>query len=185
MCAHARRLRMRYTVLAETPNRVATSAAGLSSDRIAITSASVSLDIPCCSPYFNGGTPPRPFSIMSKVLSRIVPQNRCAELQHGGLSQECRTRAPSGIGPFSSAHAIWCAFKLTPRPAVIRPYPNGCLASAIHGQHSLSAPFWTFGQNRFSRLARRLASPMIFVSGVMCRIMTYQGHTSRRAAWAQ
>lgn len=181
MCAHARRLRMRYTVMEETPNRAATFAALRTSARIAITSVSVSFDITCCSPRLIGGTPPRPFLIISKVLSCIVPQNKCAWLQHGGLSHECSTRKPSGIGPFSSAQAIWWAFKLTPRPAVIRPYPNGCFAFAAHGQHSFSSPFWTFGQNRASRLARFLASPSIAVSGVIRRMMTYRGHTSRRA----
>lgn len=185
MCAHAIRLRTRYMVMDETPNRTARASAVPKSERIASTSASVSLDIPCCSPHFNGGTPPRPFSIMSKVFSRIVPQNRCASLQHGGLSHECKMRLPIGIGPFFSAHAIWCAFKLIPRPAVIRPYPKGCFAFAIHGQHSLGAPFWTFGQKRLSRFARRSASLIIAVSGVMRRILTYRGHTSRRAIWAR
>ena len=157
-------------VIGHTPYSDATTGADRWSALIAIILDSSSFASAWRLPRRIGGFSHRPFEIMSCVLSRIVAQNRCDGLQHRGLSPRWAIIFPFGIGPFTRAHEIWCAFRFTPRPDVMRPYPNGWTAFAIHGQQSSSRPLETFGQNLCSKLARRSGSFMMFVNGVIADV---------------
>jgi len=77
--------------------------------RMSLTPASVSFELPCRSPRgclsgcnreaFLSPTAPRPFFCMSWLLSALVPLNKCAGLQHGGLSHVWQTSRSLGMGP--------------------------------------------------------------------------------------
>lgn len=94
-------------------------------------------------------TPRRPFSSMSRMLSRLVPSIRWSGRTQGGLSQRCITARPDGTGPKWSAHEARCAgVGLVPHPPTRKcPYPNRAVAP-VQTQHSPLRS--TLAQNRSS-----------------------------------
>lgn len=101
--------------------------------RISKTSASESFRRECFSPRCRkesiSDVAPRPFSIMSRTLSRTSPKKRWSGLQHGGLSQRCNTQIPFGTSPKRIAYDTRCAFsvvddfgkRITPYPLAFAP----------------------------------------------------------------
>lgn len=101
---------------------------------------------------------PLPFTIISRELSRGVPRNRWAGLQHGGLSQWWQTNNASGIGPCSRDHAARCArSRRTRRSCHIMnlPYPPGRVTVRVQGQHSSGPRRSTRDQNPATCFAER------------------------------
>lgn len=89
----------------------------------------------------------RPFSHLSRLLSRTVPRKRWSGRIQGGLSQWWSTHSPSGIAPRASVHAYRCARQFLPFRR-ISPYPRA-LTAPVQTQHP-SGDTVTFGQNRIT-----------------------------------
>lgn len=123
------------------------------------------------SPLYHGGllsgsnhTTLRPFSIISRQLSSMVPKLKWFGLQQAGLSQECMIINPAGIGPLTNSKAIRCA-KRFPIFAemLIMPYPI-LFFVANHGQHSSAERFSIFAHSLFSNVSRFPAINILWAS---------------------
>lgn len=87
----------------------------------------------------------RPLATQSRVLSSTVPRNRCAGLQHGGLSHVWHTRSFRSKSPLWKAYDTRCAFTATFHRSWKIPYPSSSTA-LVHPQHP--SRFSTFAQKR-------------------------------------
>jgi len=142
---------------------------------------------PCSSPLRIGGllagfhpTTFRPFAIISRQLSSIVPIVKWSGLQQAGLSQECITTRPSGMAPLLISKTTLCAsaFGKEP-PRRIMPYPLLFLF-ASHGQHSVGERFSIFAHNLFSKVSCFPAINTLWASGAIMSNTNYGGSIGQK-----
>lgn len=101
----------------------------------------------------------RPLLTMSFIFSCRVPDLRCKGLTHRGLSHECSTWCPEGIGPRTKRCDVRLADEDNPsrRPAgkAARPLLN---IEAFHSQHSSKPRMATLLQNIYMNSPLKISS---------------------------
>jgi hypothetical protein len=65
----------------------------------------------------------RPFAAMSRLLSALVPRNKCAGFTQAGTSHLWQTHKPAGIVPCATSYETRCADRFFPPNQRLWPYP--------------------------------------------------------------
>jgi hypothetical protein len=102
-------------------------------ERMSLADSAVSLALGFRSPWLSCLPRARCRTAMSRILSAWLPATRCAGLQHGGLSQTCRTLTSGRSCPCCDSYtALWAWVYSVPVQKF--PYPDA-LQAPVHGQH--------------------------------------------------